>query len=130
MKTMSCRYTRNFWLLSSCLSLFLAQACQKINHPDHQAASSASISTKKEAKNLILFIGDGMGVSTVTAGRIFDGQSLGKNGEEHSLAFEDFDHVALIKTYNYDAQVPDSAGTATAIMSCLLYTSPSPRDRG
>ena len=117
MKTMSCRYTRNFWLLSSCLSLFLAQACQKINHPDHQAASSASISTKKQAKNLILFIGDGMGVSTVTAGRIFDGQSLGKNGEEHSLAFEDFDHVALIKTYNYDAQVPDSAGTATAIMS-------------
>lgn len=69
------------------------------------------------AKNLILFIGDGMGISTITAGRIFDGQSQGKPGEEHSLAFEDFENVAMIKTYNYDAQVPDSAGTATAMMS-------------
>jgi len=58
-----------------------------------------------------------MGISTVTAGRIFDGQSQGKTGEEHSLSFENFENVALSKTYNYDAQVPDSAGTATAIMS-------------
>jgi len=60
---------------------------------------------------------DGMGVSTVTAARIFDGQSQGKLGEEHALAFEDFDNLALIKTYNTNAQVPDSAGTATAILS-------------
>ena len=58
-----------------------------------------------------------MGLSTVTAARIFDGQSEGKKGEEHALAFEDFDHLALIKTYNTNAQVPDSAGTATAILS-------------
>lgn len=68
-------------------------------------------------KNIIIFIGDGMGVSTVTAGRIFDGQSKGKSGEEHYLAFESFDNVAMIKTYNTNAQVPDSAGTATAILS-------------
>jgi len=68
-------------------------------------------------KNIIIFIGDGMGVSTVTAARIFDGQSKGLKGEENSLAFEDFDNVALIKTYNTNAQVPDSAGTATAILS-------------
>ena len=37
------------------------------------------------AKNIILFIGDGMGVSTVTAARIFDGQSQGMRGEEHVL---------------------------------------------
>ena len=42
------------------------------------------------AKNVILFIGDGMGVSTVTAARIFDGQSQGMTGEEHWLAFERF----------------------------------------
>ena len=29
------------------------------------------------ARNVILFIGDGMGVSTVTAARIFDGQAPG-----------------------------------------------------
>ena len=58
-----------------------------------------------------------MGVSTVTAARIFDGQSLGLSGEEHSLIFETFPHVALVKTYNTNQQVPDSAGTATAMMT-------------
>lgn len=69
------------------------------------------------ALNAIIFIGDGMGVSTVTAARIFDGQSLGLSGEEHSLIFETFPHVALVKTYNTNQQVPDSAGTATAMMT-------------
>lgn len=70
-----------------------------------------------KAKNVILFIGDGMGISTITAGRIFDGQSRGESGEENSLSFETFPHLALSKTYNSDAQTPDSAGTATAILS-------------
>jgi len=69
------------------------------------------------AKNVILFIGDGMGVSTVTAARIFDGQSQGMTGEEHWLAFERFQNVALVKTYNSNQQVPDSAGTATAMLT-------------
>ena len=77
----------------------------------HETAS------KQQAKNIILFIGDGMGISTITAARIFDGQSQGKKGEEHQLAFDTFENVALIKTYNTNAQVPDSAGTATAILS-------------
>jgi alkaline phosphatase len=70
-----------------------------------------------EAKNAILFLGDGMGVSTVTAARIFAGQLQGKSGEEHDLSFDGFDNVALIKTYNTNAQVSDSAGTITAILS-------------
>jgi alkaline phosphatase len=69
------------------------------------------------AKNVILFIGDGMGVSTVTAARIFDGQSRGETGEENLLVFERFPSTALVKTYNTNQQVPDSAGTATAIHS-------------
>ncbi len=69
------------------------------------------------AKNVILFIGDGMGVSTVTAARIFEGQSLGKLGESHVLSFESFPHVALVKTYNTNQQVSDSAGTATALLT-------------
>lgn len=69
------------------------------------------------AKNVILFLGDGMGISTVTAARIYAGQKLGKSGEEHQLSFDKFENVALIKTYNTDAQVPDSAGTITAIMA-------------
>lgn len=49
------------------------------------------------AKNIILFIGDGMGVSTVTAARIYKGQKQGHPGEETILKFEEFPHVALSK---------------------------------
>ena len=71
----------------------------------------------KKAKNVILFIGDGMGISTITAARIYAGQKRGESGEENLLSFEKFDNVALVKTYNTNAQVPDSAGTATAMHS-------------
>ncbi|NXX84367.1 PPBT protein, partial [Urocolius indicus] len=68
------------------------------------------------AKNLILFLGDGMGVSTVTAARILKGQLQKGKGEESLLEMEKFPYVALAKTYNTNAQVPDSAGTATAYL--------------
>lgn len=82
------------------------------------------------ARNVILFIGDGMGPTTVTAARIFEAQQRAKRhaeanggarlpgfegGEENLLSFEKFPATALVKTYNTDAQVPDSAGTATAM---------------
>ena len=69
------------------------------------------------AKNVILFVGDGMGVSTVTAARILEGQLRGETGEENELFFETFPNLALAKTYNTDAQVPDSAGTMTAMVT-------------
>lgn len=43
------------------------------------------------AKNVIIFIGDGMGVSTVTASRIY------KYSEEGELSWETFPHVGLLK---------------------------------
>ena len=67
------------------------------------------------AKNVILFVGDGMGIATVTAARILEGQRSGKPGEENRLAFETLPFTALSKTYNTDFQVPDSAGTITAM---------------
>ncbi len=70
-----------------------------------------------EAKNIILFIGDGMGVSTVTAARILEGQLKGMLGEENNLSFDLFPHTGMAKTYNVDAQTPDSAGTMSAIIS-------------
>lgn len=67
------------------------------------------------AKNVILFIGDGMGISTVTAARILEGQLRGETGEENELYFESFPNVALSKTFNVNRQVPDSAGTMSAM---------------
>lgn len=69
------------------------------------------------AKNVILMIGDGMNIPTVTAARIFEGQSLGKKGEEHLLSFEKLPHVALSKTYCTNSTVTDSAAAMTAIVT-------------
>ena len=102
-------------------TITLLSACVEIQSSSHSTEKNNTPDTHKEepgqAKNVILFIGDGMGISTITATRIFDGQSKDMKGEENSLAFDNFENVALIKTYNTNAQVPDSAGTATAIMS-------------
>lgn len=72
---------------------------------------------ESRAKNIILFIGDGMGISTVTAGRILDGQLQGGQGEDHSFSFESFPFTALSKTYATNLQIPDSASTMTAMMT-------------
>lgn len=50
-----------------------------------------------QAKNAILFLGDGMGISTLTAARVLKGQLKSESGEEGSLSFEQFPNVALIK---------------------------------
>ncbi|NWH21074.1 intestinal-type alkaline phosphatase-like [Grus americana] len=86
-----------------------------------QAAEAIEASFKiqpriSEAKNLILFLGDGFGIPTITATRILKGQKQGKLGPETPLALDAFPYVALSKTYNVDRQVPDSAGTATAYL--------------
>lgn len=78
-----------------------------------QAASRGAMSGK--AKNVILFVGDGMSLPTVAAARILDGQRKGGPGEENALSWERFPHTALSKTYNTDTQTPDSAGTMTAM---------------
>lgn len=69
------------------------------------------------AKNIILFVGDGMGISTITAARILDGQLRGGSGEENSLSFEKLPYSALSKTYSVNQQVPDSAPTMTAMVT-------------
>ncbi|CAM3948641.1 Alkaline phosphatase precursor [Vibrio aerogenes CECT 7868] len=81
------------------------------------AKAKANKPIDKPAKNVILFVGDGMSIGTITAARIFEGQRRGMMGEEYKLAFEQMPYVALSKTYNTDAQTPDSAGTASAMVT-------------
>jgi len=96
------RGTTASWLQSGA-SAVKARASERVN--------------KRRAKNVILFVGDGMSVTTLTAGRILEGQQAGRPGEEGLLSFERFPNTALVKTYNVNAQVPDSAGTASALNS-------------
>ncbi|XP_005805943.1 alkaline phosphatase-like [Xiphophorus maculatus] len=68
------------------------------------------------AKNVILFLGDGMGITTYTAARILKGQLQDQTGEETVMTMDTFPHVGLAKTYSVDFQIPDSAATATAYL--------------
>ena len=79
------------------------------------AQNKALYNNTRRAKNVILFVGDGMGVSTVTAARILEGQMKGKPGEENRLSFDNFPFTALSKTYSWDQQTSDSAPTMTAM---------------
>lgn len=64
-----------------------------------------------EAKNIIFFLGDGMGPSTITAARIF------KYGEDGSLTMDRLDRTARIKTFSNDAQTTDSAPSMAAYVT-------------
>ncbi|XP_014272690.1 alkaline phosphatase [Halyomorpha halys] len=75
------------------------------------AASLQMTLNMNVAKNVIIFVGDGMGPNTVTAARIY------RAGESSYLFWEKFPHVGAVKTYNNNKQVPDSASTATAMFT-------------
>lgn len=64
-----------------------------------------------KAKNVIFFVGDGMGVSTISATRIF---SVGVDGE---LVVDQMPFVSLSRTSTTDHITPDSAGTMTSMMT-------------
>ncbi|KAJ8923108.1 hypothetical protein NQ315_001661 [Exocentrus adspersus] len=63
------------------------------------------------AKNVIMFLGDGMSIPTLAATRVYYG------GEEAELAFEKLPYTALSKTYCVDSQTADSACSATAYLA-------------
>lgn len=121
----------NWKVTASVIAMAVSSGLHADVLPDYQADSAwftdaqskleAKMTTDNrfKAKNVILFVGDGMGISTLTSSRIMKGQLNGQPGEEGYLQFETFPHTALVKTYNVDAQTPDSAGTMTAMMSGL-----------
>ena len=63
-------------------------------------------------KNIILLIGDGMGLGQITAGMIVN---------DNYTTLEEFDVVGLHKNYAYDNLVTDSAAGATAF-ACGVKT--------
>ncbi|NML63542.1 alkaline phosphatase [Massilia sp. RP-1-19] len=62
-------------------------------------------------KNIIFFLGDGMGINTLTAARIY---AVGEDGQ---LALDTLPESAFVKTFSNDAQVTDSAASMTAYMT-------------
>ena len=72
------------------------------------AAAQTAPST---SKNIIFFLGDGMGPSTITASRIY------KYGEDGSLTMDKLERTARIKTFSNDAQTTDSAPSMASYMT-------------
>ena len=71
---------------------------------------------KKKAKNVMLFIGDGMSMQAKELGRILSkGLSEGKFNDV--LAMEKLPNMALITTSGYDSIVTDSANSMSAYMT-------------
>lgn len=66
---------------------------------------------RKVAKNVIMFLGDGLSIPTLAATRVYLGD------ESTELSFERFPYVGLSKTYCANVQVADSACTATAYLA-------------
>ena len=65
------------------------------------------------ARNVILFIGDGMSIAHRTAARILSkGMVEGRYGGE--LAIDDMPHMALVSTSAPDAVITDSANSMSA----------------
>jgi alkaline phosphatase len=58
-----------------------------------------------------------MGITTLTAARILEGQLRGESGEENRLSFEEFPYSAFSKTYSVNQQTADSAPTMSAIIT-------------
>lgn len=80
---------------------------------DNANSMNTSVVEDKKPKNIILMVGDGMGVTQITAG-------LYTNGGK-PLNLEKFKVIGLHKSYAYDDLVTDSAAGATAF-SCGVKT--------
>lgn len=72
------------------------------------ALGATSQAQAGDAKNVILFIGDGMGPTVLTATRLFE------VGEEGNLEMMKLPRSARIKTFSNDAQTTDSAPSMAA----------------
>jgi alkaline phosphatase len=107
--------TKDYWIESA--KAFVQQ----------QVTKSANT---RRAKNVIMFLGDGMSHTSIGESRLFwdvfdhgiiscvtaAAARVVLGGENFKLSFESFPHVASSKTYCVNAQVADSACSATAFL--------------
>jgi alkaline phosphatase len=96
-------------LLAACVDS-ADDAAVNATHDDTASGESAR-HRRGRAKNVILFIGDGMGTSTITATRVL---SVGIDGE---LVIDQLPYSALSRTADADHITPDSASTMTSMMT-------------
>jgi len=92
-------------------SVLLLSGCAATGPAPQAKATQAHSSADTRAKNIIFFLGDGMGINTLTAARIY---AVGEDGE---LTIDTLPESAFVKTFSNDAQVTDSAASMSAYMT-------------
>ncbi len=75
------------------------------------AALAGCGGSNESQQNVIFFLGDGMGITTTTAARIY------KVGEDGDLTMDTLPETAFVRTYSNNAQVTDSAPSMAAYMT-------------
>jgi len=99
--------------LASAALLATLAGCAAVPPASQQSASQSPIDGR--AKNVIFFLGDGMGLNTLTAARIFHA------GEEGELTIDRLPESAFVKTFSNDAMVTDSAAGMAAYMTGVKH---------
>ncbi len=72
---------------------------------------ATGVTSGATAKNVIFFLGDGMGIPVLSAARIY------AVGEEGSLTIDTLPETGFVRTYSMDYQVTDSAPSMSAYMT-------------
>ncbi|CAH8596520.1 unnamed protein product [Dicrocoelium dendriticum] len=78
--------------------------------------SDYEVKGRRRPQNVILFIGDGMGISTVTGARYLKANYHGKAAGEVGMEWDNWPFSALVQTYSADRMTTDSAASATALL--------------
>ncbi len=73
--------------------------------------AGAPTSPNGPTKNVVFFLGDGMGLTTMTAARIY------KVGEDGELTMDTLPETGFVRTFSNNAQVTDSAPSMSAYMT-------------
>ncbi|MFT3801424.1 MAG: alkaline phosphatase [Burkholderiaceae bacterium] len=94
-------------VLGMCLVL---SACGGSHH-DNDSSNNPPPSASAPSRNVLFFLGDGMGITTMTAARIYH---VGEDGE---LTMDTLPETAFVHTYSNDGQVTDSAPSMAAYMT-------------
>ena len=94
------------WGVAVALSLSVA-GCNSSSDSSTEAVPAPA----SAPKNVIFFLGDGMGMTTMTAARIY------KVGEDGSLTIDTLPETGFVKTFSNDAQVTDSAPSMSSYMT-------------
>lgn len=93
------------------LAVLAGSACSSSDDAAPTAPIAPVTPVAQAKKNVLFFLGDGMGMTTLTAARIYQG------GEAADLTVDTLPETAFVKTFSKNAQVTDSAPSMSAYMT-------------